>query len=80
MDNLNSKFSPDFRNRAVATGGTIAARVSGGQVCFRGGLSEYLEHLSGWLKELIADVDRLLKGNATRQGIYWGQTRQSILD
>ena len=70
MKKLISTSSPDYRKRAVATAGTIAARVIGGQVCFRGGLSEYLDHLSGWLKELIADVDHLLKWNATRQGIY----------
>ena len=80
MKNLISTFSPDVRGRAAATGRTIAARVSGGQVCFRGGLSDYLDHLSGWLKELIADVEHLLSWNATRQGIYWGQTRRSILD
>ena len=70
MKKLNFMSSPDYRKRAVATAGTIAARVSGGQVCFRGGLSEYLEHLRGWLKELIADVDHLLSWNAARQGIY----------
>ena len=80
MKKLNFQSSPDFQDRAAATDGTIAARVSGGQICFRGGLSDYLVHLSGWLKELIADVDHLLSWSATRQGIYWGQTRQSILD
>lgn len=59
MEKLNSKVSPTFQqDGAATTRGTAVARVSGGQVCFRGGLSEYLMHLKGWLKELISDVQQ----------------------